>query len=128
MDHSTTEREILGLERKYWDAMGKGDVDAAAALTRFPCMVMGPQGIQGVSEPDYRKMMESHDPRECAGIEIADPKISLVGENTAVIGYSVRSKGKKMFDSSTWVNEGGKWLCAFHVEVPEAKPNPSARH
>ncbi|MBS1963727.1 MAG: nuclear transport factor 2 family protein [Bdellovibrionales bacterium] len=128
MDHSTTEREILGLERKYWDAMKKGDVETAIALTRFPCLVMGPQGIQGVNESEYRKMMESHDPKQFAGMEIADPRVSIYGGNTAVIGYSVQSNGMKLFDSSTWVNEDGKWQCAFHVEVPEQRKSPATKH
>jgi len=48
----------------------------------------------------------------------------------AVIAYKVREElvvdGKattmEAFDSSVWVNRGGKWMCAMHTETLAGDP------
>ena len=41
MDTKPTQNEIVGLERKYWDAMKNNDVETAVQLTKFPCNIVG---------------------------------------------------------------------------------------
>ena len=106
-----TKNEILGLERKYWNAMKSNDVDTAISLTKFPCAMASPKGFQKVSEEQYRKIMDS-----MKGDQYKD--VEILNDNTAMIAYSVEMKGMKMMDVSTWVRDGEKWVCAFHSENP----------
>jgi hypothetical protein len=113
-----TKNEILGLERKYWNAMKSNDVDTAISLTKFPCAMASPKGFQKVSEEQYRKIMDSMKGDQYKDVEIQEPHVEILNNNTAMIAYSVEMKGIKMMDVSTWVRDGEKWVCAFHSENP----------
>jgi len=41
----TIERELVELERRYWQALKEKDVAAAVELTDEPCIVAGAQGV-----------------------------------------------------------------------------------
>lgn len=110
--------EILHMERRYWEAMKNNDVEAAVALTKFPCVISGPQGARRVTEEQYRELMESMNGDEYKGIEIKDPHVDILTDDTALISYSTEVNGMKMLDVSTWVREDDKWVCAFHSENP----------
>src|SRR5258707_1036811 len=43
MTHAV-EKDLLGLEKQYWQALKERDVDAAVRLTDDPCIVTGAQG------------------------------------------------------------------------------------
>jgi len=118
MNSNPTQNEILGLERKYWDAMKNNDVDAAVKLTKFPCVVTSPKGAQRIDEKEYRKMMESMKGDSYKEVEIENPQVDILSQDTALISYSIQHNGMKMLDVSTWVRENGKWACAFHSENP----------
>lgn len=118
MNAAPKKQDIFGLERKYWDAMKNNDVEAAVSLTRFPCILTSPKGAMRVTEDQYRKMMQTNKSEEYKGIEIKDPYVELLNDDTALISYSVIHKEKKMIDVSTWIREGDKWVCAFHSENP----------
>jgi electron transfer flavoprotein alpha/beta subunit len=118
MNTSNITDDILKQENNYWKAMKDRDVDSAIALTRFPCVVSGPQGTHRIEEPEYRKMMAATDGKQFKDVTIEKPNIEVLNENTALITYSTRVGGMDMIDVSTWVREGGKWVCAFHSENP----------
>ncbi|CAN7569682.1 hypothetical protein LJR225_004235 [Phenylobacterium sp. LjRoot225] len=44
------ERELLGLETQFWNAMKTKDIDAALRLTDEPCIVTGAQGVERQEE------------------------------------------------------------------------------
>ena len=119
MENKSKEREILGLERQYWKAMGDNDVETAVSLTRFPAIVSGPQGTRKISEDEYRKMMKSHDGSVFKNVELKDAQVEVVSEDLAIASYSTRIQGMDMLDVSTWVRDDGKWVCAFHAENPK---------
>ena len=116
--NNVTEIEILNMEQKYWDAMKNQDIEAAISLTKFPCVVAGPKGIQKVKEEDYRKMMSSAKGDSFKGIELQNPEVAILNQDAAMISYSIKHNGMKMLDVSTWVREQGRWVCAFHSENP----------
>ncbi len=116
MESATTQQEIIGLEKKYWEAMKSDDVETAVSLTKFPCLVAGPMGAQRVSESQYRKMMGDADGRKFEGIELENPEVDMLNDDAAMISYSVKQNGMNMLDVSTWVRENGKWMCVFHSE------------
>lgn len=118
MKADNTEAEILNMERKYWDAMQSQDIEAAVSLTKFPCTIASPKGVQRVNEADYRKMMSSSNGEAFKGIELQNPQVEVFNYDAAMISYSIKQNGVKMLDVSTWVREHGHWVCAFHSENP----------
>ena len=124
MNTVSTANEILSLEKKYWQAIKDSDVETALSLTRFPCIVTSSQGAMHVSEPEYKKMMQSNDPKRFKDAEMANPKVEVVNEETAIISYSLKVNGMNMIDLSTWIKMDGNWLCASHTETPEIKNLP----
>lgn len=118
MNNAPNKQDIFILEKKYWDAMRNNDVEAAVSLTKFPCIITSPKGAKRITETQYRQMMQANKSDQYKGIEIVDPYVDLLNENTAMISYNIIHKGIKMLDVSTWVREGNKWVCAFHSENP----------
>lgn len=56
--------------------------------------------------------------KEILGIELQDPQVDVLNQDTALISYSIKYNGMDMLDVSTWVREKGRWSCAFHAENP----------
>lgn len=113
-----TNDEIISLEKKYWQAMGDADIETAVSLTRFPCIVSGPQGTRRISEDEYRSMMKSHPSDQYKTIEMKNPHVESLGDKAAIISYETNVNGMKMSDLSTWIRQGDQWVCAFHSENP----------
>ena len=118
MSSNPTKQDVIALENKYWDAMRSQDIDAAIALTRFPCIVAGPQGARRINEEQYRNVMKKADGSRYDGVQLENPEVDVINADTALISYSTRVNGKAMQDVSTWVRDGKRWVCAFHSETP----------
>lgn len=124
MDNKDVERDILALEKRYWQAMQENDVTTALQLTDFPCIVSGPQGIGRIDEQTFMKMM-SNPSYSVQSVEVQDgAQVRLLNDDVAVIAYKVHEEltveGKPVTldvtDSSTWVRRDGRWVCALHTE------------
>ncbi len=109
--------QVVELEQKFWQAMKDDDIESAVALTRFPCLISSPQGSKLVVEEDFRKMMKGDSGDKFRGVELQNNLVQILNDDTAVITYEYDLGGKRLLDSSTWVNENGNWLCAFHSEM-----------
>lgn len=118
METEMIRNEIVGLERKYWQALIDKDVEAALSMTHFPCIVTGPEGAHTISEDQYREMLKASDTDKYDGIDIRDAKVEVVNEEMAILTYLTQMNGVDMLDVSTWVHESNKWVCAFHSENP----------
>lgn len=101
--------------------MAEDDIDGAVSLTRFPCLIASPKGSRLVVEDDFRSMMKSHSGKDYAGIKMKNELVEILNESTAIITYEADFNGKTCLDTSTWVNENGNWLCAFHSEVEKVQ-------
>lgn len=118
------EKELIGLETRYWQAMKDKDVDTALNLTDFPCLVSGPQGVRSIDRDTYESMMKKS-PWQLRDFELEEPRVRLLGEDTAIVTYRVREemmvdgapKSIEAADSSTWVRRDGRWACAQHSEA-----------
>jgi ketosteroid isomerase-like protein len=124
MATKTLERELLDLERKYWNAMKANDVDEALKLTDDPCIVAGASGHARVDKKTFRQMMTSA-PWKIRDFEIKDDaEVRLLNDDVAILAYKVEEKltvdgepvSFEAADASTWVRRGDKWLCALHTE------------
>jgi hypothetical protein len=117
------EKEILGLEQKFWQSMIDKDSAAGANLTADPCLVTGAQGVGRLDKKTFAKMMDTGT-WQLHAYEFSDVKVERVTDDVAVIAYKVREEltvdGKKLTmeaaDASTWVRNGDGWVCALHTE------------
>lgn len=130
MTNAQTKRELLGLERSYWQALKDQDVEAAVALTDHTCIVTGPQGVTRLTRDNLASMMKSAN-YKLNRFELGDDaEIELLGDDVAVLAYKVHEDltvdGKPVkldaADSSTWVRRDGEWLCALHTEALAGDP------
>jgi uncharacterized protein (TIGR02246 family) len=130
MNTMSLEKELLGQERQYWQAIQDGDADAAAKLSDEECVVTGAQGVGKLSRADLKAMMEKGGGWTLQEFELSNPIVSRVTDDVATIAYKVTEKltvdGKPVTleaaDTSTWVRRNGKWLCAAHTEAPSGDP------
>lgn len=118
--------DILGLEKAYWNGMADKDYETVKNLTKFPCIVAGKQGVMSVDEPSYKKMFDQGSGKTIKVNGISGEQVQS-GADHAMIAYLIEldydGKVMKCACTSTWVKEGGKWLCAMHSESElEQKP------
>jgi len=117
------EKEIVGLETRFWQAMKDQDVDAALALTADPTLVTGSQGAARLDHKTFRGMMSGAS-WELKSYEFSDMKVEKVTDDVAVIVYKVREDltfdgepiSFEAADASTWVRKDGGWVCILHTE------------
>ena len=121
---NTIDRELMDLERRYWQALKDKDVGAALELTDDPCVVAGAQGVGVIDHAAYQRMME-HATWTIVDFEIgADAQIVTLDDDTAFVAYTVHEElevdGEAVAldaaDTSTWVRRDGRWVCAAHTE------------
>jgi ketosteroid isomerase-like protein len=117
------EKEIVELERKYWQAMVDRDLDAALQMTANPCVVTGASGPAVVDHDRYRKMFEGA-PWELLEFTIDAVQTRSIADDVIVVAYNVTENmvvdGKpltlKAADSSVWVRRDGQWVNSLHTE------------
>ena len=124
------EKQVIELERKYWQALKDNDVAMVERLTDDPCIVTGPQGIGQLTRKSMIQMMENANYTLDSFELDKDMKVRLLNDNVAIIAYQVHEEltvdGKPVTldaaESSTWVRRGGNWVCALHTEALKGDP------
>lgn len=123
------EQELKDLENRFWKAMVESDVETMIDLTDETCILTGAQGVSKFEREDFRKMVDQSN-YKITGFDLSDWKISVLNDETAVVGYKVSEKltvdGKPVAltaaDASTWVRKDGKWVCSLHTESISGDP------
>jgi hypothetical protein len=123
MAANSIEKELIELEKQYWNAVKNKDVEKASSLTDDPCFVAGSSGVARIDKEKFHSIMRAarytlHD------FELKEPEVRLLNENVGIIAYKVHEEltvdGKPVSldasDASTWVKRDGRWLCALHTE------------
>jgi uncharacterized protein (TIGR02246 family) len=126
---SIVERQLVELERRYWQALKDKDVEAAIELTDEPCIVAGAQGVGSIDHAKYAAMMDNAT-WTLVDFELRDVQARLLGDDTAIVAYTVHEEltvdGAPLSfdaaDTSTWVRRDGRWLCALHTESMTGDP------
>jgi len=129
MPNTTLEKELLDLEKQYWQAIKEKDADAAMELTDEECIVTGAQGVGRINRETMVEMMQNA-PYTLNGFELKDPEVRRLREDVAILAYNVHEEltidGKPVkldaADASTWVRRNGRWLCALHTESITGDP------
>jgi ketosteroid isomerase-like protein len=120
---TTLEKELIGLETEFWNAIKAGDIAAAVRLSDEPCIVTGAQGVAQLDKKTFTQMMEKAN-WTLRDFKIDNAKVQRLSDDVAIIGYKVHEDlmvdGKPMSldaaDASTWVRKNGRWVCAMHTE------------
>jgi len=124
MAQQNVEKDLLKLERQYWQAIKDRDVEAALKLTDDPCIVAGASGVASVDRQSFTRIMEGAKYRLNAFEVKDDAKVRMIGDDVAILAYKVHEdltvEGKPIrmdaADASVWVRRGDRWLCALHTE------------
>ena len=117
------EQDILAQEHRFCQSMIDRDSAVGAAMTAEPCIVTGGQGVGRIDRKTFASMMDGGD-WKLKSYEFRDVKFVQPADNVAIIAYTVHEEltvgGKPVTleaaDASTWVKQGGEWLCALHTE------------
>lgn len=136
MTTQTLEAELLGLERRYWQALKDKDAETAMQLTDDPCIVTGAQGVHALDRKTIGAMMKAAT-YTLHRFEIRDgAQVRLLRDDVAIVAYEVHEEltvnGQPIAldasDASTWVRRNGRWRCALHTEAITGDPFGRDRH
>jgi uncharacterized protein (TIGR02246 family) len=130
MNATTIEKELLSLERQYWQAIQDGDAQAAGKLSADPCIVTGAQGVGKLTRAQLVEMMDKDRNWKLESFEISNPIVQVVSDDVAAVAYKVSETltvdGKPLTleaaETSTWVRRDGSWVCAVHTESVAGDP------
>lgn len=119
------ETKILELEKKYWQGMENHDYETVNALTRFPCIIAGKNGVRSIDEDTFKKMFDSADTNTIKVVDLTKIETQMAGKDAVVIAYVIElgsgnQKEKpsiKCACTSTWVKENINWFCTLHTET-----------
>ena len=129
MSNTSLGKELLDLEKQYWQAMKEKDADAAMRLTDEECIVNGAQGVGRINRRVLSDMLQSA-PYTLHSFELKEPEVHQVRDDVAILAYNVHEEltvdGRRVkldaADASTWVRRDGRWLCALHTESITGDP------
>ena len=125
MAYTSSEKQVIELERRYWQALKDKDVDAVIGMTDDPCIVTGAQGVAEIDHKAFEHMMQSA-PWTIDAFALGDDvHVRMLGHDVAVVAYKVHEEltveGTPVTldaaDASTWVRRDGRWLCVAHSEA-----------
>ncbi|HEU4828087.1 MAG TPA: nuclear transport factor 2 family protein [Gemmatimonadales bacterium] len=130
MATQTIEAEVLELEQRFWQAMKDLDVETAASLTAEPCLLTGAQGASLIDRKTFREMMRAPN-YTLDRFELKEgAHVRQLRDDVVVVGYeaheelTVEGKPVKLdvVETSVWVRNDGRWLCAAHTEAIKGDP------
>jgi ketosteroid isomerase-like protein len=121
----SAEKEVVELEKQYWQAIVDRDIDKILSLTADPCIVAGAQGVMNMDHATYRKMMDAQPSWELLEFSLEGVESREVAPGVVSTAYSVSENmtvdGKphslKCADTSVWVKQGDTWVCVVHTEA-----------
>lgn len=123
----TSSKQIIELEKRFWQSMVDEDTDTALSMLAEPSMMVSSHGTMQFDHDDYRKMAENGS-MVVKSFMLSDMNVAFPNEDTAVLTYrakqAVASRGKsdeiqqEMADSSVWIRKSGEWRCVMHTETP----------
>ena len=119
----------LALERRFWDAMKDKDGSSVMDLSDDPTVVVGAQGAGEIPRAALGAMLEAPT-WQLLSYEIENVIVREVDSGTVITAYRVteelgvdeKSLTLEAYDSSVWVDHGGRWVCSLHTESLAGDP------
>jgi hypothetical protein len=120
-----SDKELLTLERDYWDALKDRDARIAGRMTAEDSTIVGASGVSGVDPRQMSRLLEAATYRiKDYRIDPQTTRITHLGDDAVAISYGVHEDlevdGKPVkldaFDASVWKKTDTGWTCALHTE------------
>jgi hypothetical protein len=127
MAKTARQREIEQLERTFWQSMVDGRPELATQMLTEPAVMVSSHGPSKFDHAAYEKMARD-DRHRLLDYAISSMDVVFPRDDVAVANYRVRQtlemEGREVetevFDTSTWVKCGDRWLCVMHTESEAA--------
>ncbi|MCM2465268.1 nuclear transport factor 2 family protein [Methanoculleus oceani] len=106
---------LLDIEKRAWEAADTRDVEFYRDYLAPEALVVSPPGIlsrEGILED------LTQNPHELPAYTLRDPKVVPLGEESAVLVYTVSFGGQTLFVSTAYTRNDGRWRAAFHQRTP----------
>lgn len=123
-------KTLVDLETRFWQSMVDQDAETAVALLSEPAVMVSGHGAFKFDHDGYRKMAKQGT-MVLTAFEFSDMEVVFPNETTAVLTYRVKQDvanrdksnpmSQEMNDSSTWIQNEGRWQCVMHTETPVEK-------
>jgi hypothetical protein len=104
----STQEEIMGLERKFWQSMADMDVDTAAALLDEQSTSASGQGIHYFDPAQYKSMALSGDAR-ITSFELSDERVIFPTPDVAIASYKEKLESSEDTDTILTKALSGRW-------------------
>jgi len=122
----TTQKDIMELERQFWQAMVDMDLDTAISLLDDESVSVSSWGIHHFDPADYRDMAFAGQAR-IIYFKFLDERVIFPTPDVAIASYKAdqsftmegKSQDMTVYDTTTWVRKNGKWVASAHTETPE---------
>lgn len=130
-ERKTESKELVEVERKFWDAMKDKDATAASRMTDDQCIVVGAQGVSAIDPNTMGRLTKEGDwTIERYTFDDQKTEVRFLSDDVAVVAYSVNEDlsvaGNPVTveanDASVWVRRNGSWRCALHTESISGDP------
>ncbi|BBL67206.1 nuclear transport factor 2 family protein [Methanoculleus chikugoensis] len=106
---------LLDIEKRAWEAADTRNVEFYRDYLAPEALVVSPRGILD-REGILRDLVEN--PNELPEYAIMDPRVVPLGEESAVLAYTVSFGGQILFVSTVYARAEGRWRAAFHQRTP----------
>lgn len=121
--HSSVDAEIVALEKRAFEAWKKKDKRFFEEHMSEDGQYIDQNGVGGKAQ--YVRAIIDND---CTinGYELDKTKVTMLGRDAALLTYKYtydiicggKPEAGLLWSSTTYVKRGGKWLIAFHQEIP----------
>lgn len=111
---------LLDIEREAWKANDARDVEFYREYLAPEALVVSPRGVLD-REGILRDLVAN--PHELPEYVIRNPEVVPLGEESAVLTYTVSLGGQTFFVSTVYARKDDRWRAAFHQRTPAA-PQP----
>lgn len=123
-----TQKEIMELERQFWQAMADMDIDAATSLLDDESVSVSGGGIHHFDPAGYKDMALAGTGRITA-FRFSDERVIFPTPDVAIASYKAnqtftmdgKTHDMTVYDTTTWVRKNGKWVASAHTETPQHK-------
>ncbi|MBC7539984.1 MAG: nuclear transport factor 2 family protein [Bacteriovorax sp.] len=130
MANKSIEKELLSLEKQYWQAIKEKDADTAVRLSDDPCIIAGAQGVESIDRQKLGEMIQAST-YTLSKFKIGDDaQVRFLSDDVAILAYTISEElivqsqvvTFHASDTSTWIKREGSWLCAMHTESISGDP------
>src|SRR6187399_235057 len=93
MANDGREREVLDLEKRFWDTMKTKDGRTAGQMTDDGCIIVGAQGVSAIDGASMEKMMADGEwELKQYTFDEKNAQVKFIGDDVAIVAYKVNER------------------------------------